>query len=121
MSSQPEMLINQAKAAYDEAKQMRRMIQDRERADNLNIENAIESAEQAEKFGDDAKGAYWRDRVGLIEKERDSAIRDLESRAESKERDGRKYEEEARDLAEKESDNNKKNLIMAALHGLSRD
>ena len=119
MSSQPEMLINQAQGAYDDAKRLRRMIEDRQRADNLNIENAYETAESERQSGDEAQERYWKERAEFIKKEMNKAVDTLESQADSKEQEGKRYESEARSLAEKESDDKKRGWIMAALQGLS--
>ena len=115
MSAEPDMLINQAERAYDEAKAYRNSAEEKKYAAQVNIDNALESAEQAKQQGNEPEATSWFDRAELYRQQLDSEVRDLEGKADAKEQEGRRYKDEARAVAEREHDQQKKNRWLAVL------
>jgi hypothetical protein len=118
MSAEPDMLINQAERAYDDARAYRNSAEERKYAGRVNIENALESAQQASQAQNETDATYWKEKAEYFQQQVDSEVRDLEGKAEAKEREGKKYKEEARAVAEHEYDEQKKNRWFLALHVL---
>lgn len=121
MSTQADMLLNKAKAAFDEAHNFRQQIATVEAAEKVNIENALEQAQQEDQADKPDQGQYWRERADLLRDELQAKIDDLKHHADQKHQEGESYKRDAQGEIEKEKDDEQKRRMLHIMSRLMED
>ena len=113
MSTQADMLINEAERAFQEARQFRDAADMKRKQEEINIQSALETA-QAESDDPD-KAEYWKTHADQLKERLEHDVNDLLSKAEQKTKEGEQHKSEARAAAQQEHDEKRRGMLDKAL------